>query len=77
MSPELGPPQLEQIDYPDEDGSWAREWATFKAAIDASDEALVNGGLEDARYAWRQIEAAYASGPYATMRHTIEPQPLR
>ncbi|HXP37635.1 MAG TPA: Gfo/Idh/MocA family oxidoreductase [Solirubrobacteraceae bacterium] len=77
MSPELGPPQLEHVEYPDEDGSWDREWAGFKAAIAASDDALINGGLEDARYAWEQIEAAYASGPYSEMRRSVDPQPSR
>ncbi len=75
MSPELGPPELEQIDYPDEDGSWEREWASFAAAIDAGDESLVCGDLGDARYAWMQIEAAYADGPYEGMRETVESQP--
>jgi predicted dehydrogenase len=74
MSAELGPPELEQVDYPDEDGSWEREWASFAAAIDAADERLVCGGLGDALYAWRQIEAAYAGGPYEAMRDTVGSQ---
>jgi predicted dehydrogenase len=77
MSPELGPPQLEEVDYPDEDTSWEREWSSFKEAIGAADPGLVNGGLEDALYAWRQIEAAYAEGPYSSMRRTVDAQPLR
>lgn len=68
MGPELGPPEVEAIDYPDEDHSWEREWASFAAAIDSGDERLLNGGLSDARYAWEQIEAAYAAGPYGTIR---------
>jgi predicted dehydrogenase len=75
MSPELGPPELTEIDYPDEDGSWEREWASFAAAVEARDEALVCGGLDDAGYAWRQIEAAYADGPYETMRNAVDSQP--
>jgi hypothetical protein len=71
MSPELGPPVLEQSDYPDEDRSWEREWASFAAAISAADEDLVCGGLSDAGYAWRQIEAAYADTPYAVMRDAV------
>jgi predicted dehydrogenase len=71
MGPELGPPQLEQVDYPDEDGSWKQEWRGFKRAIAASDASLINGGLEDARYAWEQVEAAYAGSPYALMREGI------
>ncbi len=68
MSPELGPPEVEELAYPDEDRSWEREWASFTAAIAAGEPGLVLGGLEDARYAWEQIEAAYAGGPYAEMR---------
>jgi hypothetical protein len=75
MSAELGPPQLQQFDYPDEDGSWEREWASFAAAIAAADEHLVCGGLSDAHYAWRQIEAAYADGPYAAMRDGVAAEP--
>ncbi|MGH2854477.1 MAG: Gfo/Idh/MocA family protein [Solirubrobacteraceae bacterium] len=68
MSPALGPPEVQEIAYPDEDRSWEREWASFAAAIAAADERLVLGGLHDARYCWEQIEAAYAGGPYAQMR---------
>jgi hypothetical protein len=71
MSPELGPPEIEEIGYPDEDRSWEREWESFVAAIDAGEERLLNGGLNDALYAWRQIEAAYAGGPYAGMREAV------
>lgn len=68
MGPALGPPQTEEIAYPGEDRSWEREWLSFRAAIDARDQSMLNGDLHDARYAWEQIEAAYASGPYAHMR---------
>jgi predicted dehydrogenase len=71
MSPELGPPEVEVVEYPDEDGSWVREWAGFAAAIAAGDETLINGGLGDAHYGWKQIEAAYAGGPYETMRQAV------
>jgi predicted dehydrogenase len=74
MSAELGPPALEQVEYPDEDGSWQREWASFAAAIEAGDEGLICGGLGDALYAWRQIEAAYADGPYEAMRDAVGSQ---
>jgi hypothetical protein len=77
MAPELGPPELEEVDYPEEDRSWQREWSSFAEAIEAGDERLLNGDLSDARYAWEQIEAAYAAGPYATMRRAVAPQPLR
>jgi predicted dehydrogenase len=71
MAPELGPPEIEEIGYPDEDHSWEREWASFGAALAAGDEGLLNGDLHDARYAWQQIESAYADGPYAQMRETV------
>jgi predicted dehydrogenase len=72
MRPELGPPEVEEVSYPDEDRSWEREWASFAQAIDASDACLLNGDLGDARYAWQQIESAYASGPYGPMREAAE-----
>jgi predicted dehydrogenase len=71
MGPELGPPDAEEVAYPDEDRSWEREWASFARAIDAGDERLLSGDLRDARYVWEQIEAAYASGPYARMREAV------
>lgn len=71
MGPELGPPEVQEISYPNEDRSWEREWASFSAAIEARDERLLNGDLHDARYAWEQIEAAYAAGPYAQMREAV------
>ncbi len=71
MRPELGPPDVEEVDYPDEDRSWEREWASFTEAIDADDERLLNGDLSDAHYAWEQVEAAYADGPYAQMREQV------
>jgi predicted dehydrogenase len=60
MGPQLGPPQLEEIAYPDEDGSWRAEWQHFAAAIAADDERGLLGDLHSARYAWMQVEAAYA-----------------
>jgi predicted dehydrogenase len=71
MGPELGPPELEELNYPDEDRSWEQEWRSFARAIDAGDARLLNGDLLDARYAWEQVEAAYADGPYAAMRQAI------
>ncbi len=71
MGPELGPPEVQEVDYPDEDGSWQREWASFREAIAGGDERLLNGDLHDARYAWAQIEAAYADGPYARTREGV------
>jgi predicted dehydrogenase len=71
MRPELGPPDLEEVAYPDEDRSWEHEWANFAAAIEAGDEGLLLGDLHDARYAWEQIQTAYAGSPYAAMREAV------
>jgi predicted dehydrogenase len=71
MGQELGPPELEELLYPDEDRTWEREWQSFTAAIDAGEDGLICGGLADARYAWEQIEAAYAGGPYQGMRDAV------
>jgi predicted dehydrogenase len=68
MGPELGPPALEQVDYADEDVSWRGEWQHFTAAIESGDERALMGSLADARYAWSQVEAAYATSPFAQMR---------
>jgi predicted dehydrogenase len=76
MGAQLGPPDVFELDYPDEDTSWQREWGSFLAAIDAADERLISGDLGDALYAWEQIEAAYAGSPYAAMRAAVVPQPL-
>jgi predicted dehydrogenase len=71
MRPELGPPDLEEIDYPDEDPSWRSEWEHFAGALAAEDGRPLLGDLADARYAWEQVEAAYATSPYATMREAL------
>jgi len=71
MGPELGPPEVEEVAFPDDDRSWEQEWASFAAAMDEGDERLLNGDLGDARYAWQLIEAAYARGPYALMRQAV------
>jgi hypothetical protein len=72
MSPELGPPDLEERTFPDEDTSWAAEWKHFVAAITTGEPLL--GGLADARYAWTCVEEAYAmSPPYADLPAVIPP----
>lgn len=64
MEPELGPPELEEIRYPDEDVSWSAEWLHFVRAIRSGEPLL--GNLDDAHYAWEQVERAYAtSSEYA------------
>ena len=69
MRPELGPPDLEETSFPEEDGSWAAEWEHFAAAIGADTPLL--GDLADARYAWSVIEQAYAGSSYAAMREAV------
>jgi predicted dehydrogenase len=71
MGPELGPPELEEETYPDEDRSWELEWENTAGAIASGDRDALLGGLADARYAWQQIEAAYAGSPYAGMREAV------
>ena len=73
MRPELGPPDVEVIDYPTEDGSWVAEWEHFAEALSAGDGRPLSGDLAAARYAWTQVEAAYASSPpFAAMREMVE-----
>ena len=69
MKPELGPPELEEDTFSDDDVSWAAEWEHFAAALAGEVELL--GSLADARYAWARVEDAYAGGPYARMREDI------
>jgi predicted dehydrogenase len=69
MKPELGPPDVEVLDYPDEDGSWLAEWRHFRAAI-ASGEPML-GDLADARFAWETIDAAYAADGYGAVREGV------
>jgi predicted dehydrogenase len=71
MGAELGPPDVEEIAYPEEDLSWQREWEHFRAAIEARDGGGMLGDLHDARVAWTQVEAAYSCGPYADMRDAL------
>jgi hypothetical protein len=58
MKPELGPPDVEERAYPDDDVSWAAEWEHFTGAIESGAPLL--GDLADARYAWERVEEAYA-----------------
>ena len=69
MRPELGPPDVEEIDYPSEDGSWLAEWRHFREAIATG--APVLGGLQDARFAWETIDAAYAADGYGPVREGV------
>lgn len=63
MAPELGPPDVERLQWPDEDVSWREEWRHFAAAI--ADGTPVLGDLQDARFGWATIEKAYESTGYA------------
>jgi predicted dehydrogenase len=66
MRPELGPPDTEEVRYPDVDRSFEREWEQFSAAVRADDGRELWGDLVSARYAWRCVEAAAAwPGPTA------------
>jgi predicted dehydrogenase len=64
MGPELGPPRLEDLNYPDEDGSWRLEWEHFAEAVTTEHRRPLLGDLHSARYCWATIEAAYAAGGY-------------
>jgi predicted dehydrogenase len=70
MGPELGPPQLEEVAYAEEDGSWQAEWEHFAEAVSAADGRPLLGDLADARAAWAQVESAYAAGVHAGMRRS-------
>jgi predicted dehydrogenase len=59
MSPELGPPDVEEIEYPPEDMSWSAEWEHFRTAIQAPSDQPLLGDLESAAYAWSCVESAY------------------
>lgn len=70
MGPELGPPELEEHRYPNEDLSWSTEWEHFADTIATGMPVL--GSLDDARYAWSRVEDAYAASPsYAGVRGTL------
>jgi predicted dehydrogenase len=61
MLPELGPPEVEERSYGQEDLSWSREWEHFASALSSGEPLL--GNLDDARYAWSRVEDAYAGSP--------------
>jgi predicted dehydrogenase len=60
MKPELGPPDLEEVIYPDEDVSWTAEWEHFASAISSADVDPLLGDLSSARYCWEIVESAQA-----------------
>ena len=61
MRPELGPPDLEERTYPDEDQSWIAEWEHMAGAIASGGPVL--GSLRDALYAWSRVQDAYRDSP--------------
>jgi predicted dehydrogenase len=69
MKPELGPPDVEELSWPNDDVSWLEEWRHFRAAI--ADGTPVLGGLEDARFAWQRIDEAYAADGYGAVREGV------
>ena len=60
MRPELGPPDVETIEFPADDESWNKEWQEFAEAVHGADGRALAGDLDSAAYGWRCIEAAYA-----------------
>jgi predicted dehydrogenase len=58
MKPELGPPDVEHLAYPEGDVSWEREWQHFAGAVRSGDGRPLLGDLESAAYAWRCVEQA-------------------
>ena len=71
MSPELGPPELEEIAYPAEDVSWAARVGALRRGDRRRGRPPLLGDLGDALYAWTQVEAAYAGSDYAAMREGV------
>ncbi len=59
MRPEMGPPDVEEVEGLPGDVSWQREWEGFRAAIAANDPSAVNGDLSDARYAHSMVQQVY------------------
>ncbi len=69
MSPALGPPETEVVEYPDRDDSWRLEWEHFCDRLEDGEPML--GGLQDARYAWDIAERAYAEAGYGAVREGV------
>jgi predicted dehydrogenase len=65
MRPEMGPPDLEEICYSEDDASWEAEWDHFAGAIVADGGRPLLGDLDSARYAWSIIEQIRAGGDRA------------
>jgi hypothetical protein len=62
MGPELGPPDVEVLEYGDDDQSWAAEWQHFRSAVHEGRQTDVGSAL----YALGTIEEAYRLSGYGT-----------
>jgi predicted dehydrogenase len=62
MGPELGPPDIEVLEYSDEDQSWAPEWQHFRSAVLSGQPTDVGSAL----YALGTIEEAYRLTGFGT-----------
>lgn len=60
MRRELGPPDTEEVHYPERDVSWESEWEHFGRAVAADDGRALLGDLASARYAWNCVDRARA-----------------
>jgi predicted dehydrogenase len=69
MSPEMGPPAVEEIEYPAADASWAQEWRHFRSAIGGERDRTLLGDLDSAAYAWSCVESAYARSGWPLAGH--------
>jgi predicted dehydrogenase len=58
MRPELGPPDVEEVQYPSRDTSFEVEWSRFAEMVRTGRRDDLLGDLESAAYAWRLIEDA-------------------
>ena len=74
MKPELGPPDVEEIEYPADDVSWERSGAHSPRPF-GREMGVHSGDLDSAAYGWRCIEEAYRPG--ATRRGTLSDRTAR
>lgn len=64
MTQEMGPPDIERVQYPPEDTSWAAEWRHLRGVLANRDGSRLLGDLDSARYAWECVERAYSEAGY-------------